>query len=838
MKKINRLISLFLILTLLAIATSLYLLAQTDNKAYQSKVDLISRINEQASQLSLAIFLLVEEGNINYDRITQLKQHLIKLTEQLKADTQSDINLSQSTLKLTNLVEDVKSQHAIYRNSLLFFPKGLQLVHQLLTNEPQPPAQLSRQLNTLEQKVFLFNISSDTINQFDLLQSIKKIENNPAILNLNTLTKHHLDQLLQHVLVIVNYRQQLNELYASILESTIHKQSRTLLDAHNKSFQASLNKAANIRLGFYLAALLLIISIILTLRSLKIASTKLSKNERTLSLAATVFEHSPDGILFSNADNKIIQINHAFTELTGYSIEDVIGKDPGMLSSGNQSNEFYQTMWQKIHTQGKWSGEIYNRRKNGEIYPERITIIAIKNDQNKLTHYISIFNDLSQAKKAEQHIHFLAHYDPLTHLPNRTLFTERLKQAILKSKRSRKSIALLFIDLDRFKEINDSFGHKAGDELLIQVAHDIKSCTRESDNAARFGGDEFIITLEELTHEELIVSTPIVAAKILKALAHKYTLKLTHAYIGASIGIAIYPEDALTADTLLQSADMAMYHAKELGKNNYQYYSSQLNEKAKRRAYIERELRQALNRKQLLLYYQPQYNIISKKIEGFEALLRWKHPDLGLIHPHEFIPIAEESELIITIGLWVLQTAVKQLLVWQQSFNPKLLMAINVSVKQLENNKLSQSVENLLEITQLSPEYLELEVTENLSVDDNSVTLTNLHKLDKLGVQISMDDFGTGYSNMSYLKKFPLGRIKIDRSFITNIPQDNNDSAIACAIIAMAQSFNFKVIAEGIETKQQEEFLLKNGCSTGQGYLFSKPLSSEDATIFLLDKSE
>ncbi len=833
MKKINRILPLFLILALFVIATGLFSLSQIDIKAYQNKNYLIRHINEQASQLSLAIFLVVEGENTNYDQVTRHQLDLINLTEQLDLDTQSRITLHQSTMNLTDEVEHLKSLHAIYRNSLLFFPKATQQIHQLITGQPQ----LASQLRTLENKILLFNISSDTINQSELLSSITSIENNTAIAKLNDQTRHHLALLLQHVLVIVDYQQQLNILYASILGSPVSKQSHTLLEAYSKDFQKSLNKAATIRRGFYLATLFLIITVILVLSRLRIALSKLNKNSRILSLAATVFEHSPEGIVLSNADNKIIQINDAFTELTGYKIDDVLGKNPSMLSAGNQSNEFYQTMWQKINTQGKWSGEIYNRRKNGEVCPERITIIAIKNDQNQLTHYIAIFNDLSQQKKAEQHIHFLAHYDPLTHLANRTLFTERLKQAILKSKRRRKSIALLFIDLDRFKEINDSFGHKAGDQLLIQVANDIKGCIRDSDNAARLGGDEFLITLEELSHDELMVSAPIVASKVLTALSHKYTLEMTHAYIGASIGIAIYPEDALTADTLLQAADMAMYHAKGQGKNNFQFYSSQLNEKAKRRACIEGELRQALTRKQLLIHYQPQYNIITQKIEGFEALLRWQHPDLGLIQPEEFIPIAEESGLIIEIGLWVLQMAVKQQLVWQQSFNPELLMAINVSVKQLESDKLSQFVQRLLEYTKLSPECLELEVTENISVDDDSVTLTNLHKLDQLGVQISLDDFGTGYSNMSHLKRLPLGRIKIDRCFISDIPQDSNDAAIARAIIAMAQSFNFNVIAEGIETKEQEEFLLENGCHSGQGFLFSEPLSSERATILLLDNS-
>ena len=813
MNRIIKALPLLFMLAMLILASSLYSLSQVGHKAYQNKTALVRNINEQASQLSLAVFLVAEGVNTDYDHITLIKQRLITFTKQLKLTTPASAALHRSILNLMNQVEQVKSLHAIYRNSLLFFPKATSQLHQLL-NKKNQTAEIINPLNALEHKLLSFNISPDTINHSELLQSINTIENTLVTFNLNAETKLHFDLLLKHVKLIIDYQQQLKNLYAGILNSAIADQSQNLLLIYNTDFQVSLKKSATIRKGFYIATLFLISSVILVLIRLKSILTKLHRNERTLSLAATVFEHSPEGIVLSDADNKILQINTAFSKLTGYTTEDVIGQNPSILRSGKQSDEFYRDMWQTLHAQGKWSGELYNRRKNGQVYPERLTIIAIKNNQNKLTHHIAIFNDLSQQKKAEQHIHFLAHYDPLTQLANRSLFTERLQQAILKSQRSHKSIALLFIDLDRFKEVNDSYGHKAGDQLLIQVANDIKACIRDSDNAARLGGDEFIITLEDLSHDELIVSTRIVASKILTALAHRYRLEMAHAYIGASIGIAIYPEDALTADTLLQCADMAMYHAKEQGKNNYQFYSSKLNEKAKRRTYLEQELRLALKRNQLFLHYQPQYNILSKKIESFEALVRWQHPELGLLPPNEFITIAEDIGIIIKIGLWVLQTAVRQLTIWQKSFNPQLSMAVNISVKQLENDNLSKSVQSLLELTQLPPETLELEVTENILIDDDSVTLANLHKLYQLGVQISMDDFGTGYSNMSYLKKLPIQRIKIDRCFISNIPQDNNDATIAQAIIAMAKSFDFKVIAEGIETKEQEEFLLKNGCYT------------------------
>lgn len=837
MNRVKKALPLFFILAMLILATSLYSLSQIDIKTYQKNTDLIRNINEQASLLKEAIILVAEGDSADYDHVTHVKHSLVELTQKLALDKYESIVLNRSISDLFTKIEYIKRYHATYQNSLLFFPEATRQIHALLKHK-QPGTDLSDLLIALEHNILLFIISPDFLYQSRLQQSIQSIKNHSGTVDLESEIKLQLDLLLKHVEIIITHRQKLNGLFSNTLNSPIAQQTHALLMRYTVAFEASLSKAASIKQAFYISTLFLIISVILVLARLKNTLSSLHKKERSLRLAAKVFENSPEGIVLSDANNKIIQVNAAFTQMTGYTETDVIGKNPSLLSSGQQNSDFYTNMWQIIHSQGQWSGEIINRRKNGETYPEHLSIISIKDDKDRLTHHIGIFSDLSDKKKTEQHIHFLAHYDPLTHLANRTLFTERLQRAILKSQRSKKSIALLFIDLDRFKEINDSFGHKAGDQLLIQVANDIKKCIRETDNAARLGGDEFIITLEELTHKELTLTAPAVAEKILSALTREYSLELNHAYIGASIGIAIYPEDALTADSLLQSADMAMYHAKELGKNNYQFYSNKLNEKAKRRAYIERELRQALTRKQLFLHYQPQYNITSKNIESLEALIRWQHPELGLVSPEDFISIAEESGLIIEIGRWVLETAIDQLLLWQKNINPQLSIAVNVSVKQLESDTFFQFIQTTLIHSKLPPASLEIEITENIFVDDDSITLITLRQLNDYGVQLSMDDFGTGYSNMSYLKKLPIGRIKIDRCFISDIPQDSNDEAIARAIISIAQHFNFNTIAEGVETKEQETFLLTNGCFTGQGFLFSKPLSAEAATQLLIENQK
>lgn len=555
--------------------------------------------------------------------------------------------------------------------------------------------------------------------------------------------------------------------------------------------------------------------------------------EQETQLAAQVFEHSLEGILISDANNQILQVNRAFTELTGYSESEVLGKNPNLLNSGMQDKSFYQKMWQDIDELGLWRGEVYNRRKDGDVYPEILTIIAVKNDADKITHYIAIFTDITEKKAAEQNINFLAHYDALTQLPNRIFFYERVEHAINHAHRADCSVAIFFLDLDRFKPINDSLGHDAGDDLLKQVADDIKYCIREIDTVARIGGDEFTIVLEGIEKHDVYKDCPIVAEKIIRHLSREYHVKGTQVFIGVSIGISIYPGDGKTIDVLIQCADMAMYHAKDKGRNNFQFYSEQLNDVVQKRSQLEADLRTALKKHQFFLQYQPQYKLSNQQLEGFEALIRWQHPQKGLMSPDEFISIAEESGLILEIGNWVLKTACHQLVIWQKKSGLPLRIAINVSVKQLEREGFVETVQGVLEETGLTPDSLELEVTESIFLEEGSITQQLLNQLDMLGVQLSMDDFGTGYSNMSYLKKLPIDRIKIDRCFVSDIPHNASDVSIVCAIIDIARNFDIKVIAEGIEYQEQADYLLSKGCDEGQGYLFYKPLSVENAEKLL-----
>ena len=464
-------------------------------------------------------------------------------------------------------------------------------------------------------------------------------------------------------------------------------------------------------------------------------------------------------------------------------------------------------------------------RKNKEIYPEWLTITVVKNKAHDITHHIAIFNDITEKKKAEQDIHFLAHFDSLTRLPNRVLFNERMDHAIQQAKRSGRCIAVMFLDLDRFKSVNDSLGHEAGDELLIKVAEDLSRCIRDADTLARIGGDEFTVLLEAVDKDTVYKNCPIVAEKIIQKLSSSYHIKKTQVFIGVSIGIAIYPNDGESIAVLTQHADMAMYHAKDEGRNNFQFYSEQLNDVVQKRLTLEADLRIAIEQQQFFIHYQPQYNLLSKQLQGFEALIRWQHPRLGVLASGEFIPVAEETGLIIDIGKWVLETACHQLTLWQIMTPLALRMAVNISLKQLENEDFVSCVNAVLDTYNIQPKTLELEVTESMFLEDGSTTLAILKQLDQLGVKLSIDDFGTGYSNMSYLKKLPIDRIKIDRCFINDIPHDENDAAIVRIIIDIAKIFGIKVIAEGIETREQEAYLVEKGCDEGQGFLFNKPLS-------------
>jgi len=547
--------------------------------------------------------------------------------------------------------------------------------------------------------------------------------------------------------------------------------------------------------------------------------TERHHSEAQLRLAAKVFECTAEGVMITDTQRLIVAVNPAFSAITGYSPAEVIGRPPRVISSGRHGAEFYDAMAEALTRDDAWQGEVWNRRKNGEIYPEWLTINAARDSQGRLTHYVGVFTDISQVKQSEEKLDYLAHHDPLTGLPNRLLLNDRLAHCIERSQRSGEVLALLFIDLDNFKHVNDSLGHQVGDELLVAVADLVSGHLRAADTLARLGGDEFVLLIENVVDPGEVAR---VAEKMLDLLREPRLMAGHSLYVTASIGISLYPADGASAAELLQHADSAMYRAKKMGRNGYQFYTQDLTEQAVARLGIESRLREAVDKAQLLVHYQPQVRLPDGKLLGVEALMRWDCPGYGMVPPDLFIPVAEDCGMIQAMGEWVLREACGQLVEWQRRGVEVPCVAVNVSVKQMLHGNFAALVARVLADTGLPPAALELEITESVIADTSSLDV--IQALATLGVKLSIDDFGTGYSSLSYLKRLPIHKLKIDKAFIRDIPGDANDTAIVRAVISLADSLGLETIAEGVEQSVQIEFLLAHGCAQAQGFHFSRPV--------------
>lgn len=555
------------------------------------------------------------------------------------------------------------------------------------------------------------------------------------------------------------------------------------------------------------------------------------QNEQSLRLAAAVFDSSREAIIITAPDGRILRVNPAFTTVTGYRPEEVIGQNPRILASGRQSTAFYQNLWRTLLDSGQWQGEIWNRRKNGELYPEWLSISSIRDPAGKIEYFVAIFTDITERKRAEDKIIHQAYHDALTNLPNRVLFKDRLEQALTFAHRLRhKKVALLFIDLDRFKLVNDSLGHDAGDQLLRLVAWRLRENVRQSDTVARLGGDEFTILLPDADHVEEAMA---VADKVLTALKRPFDLAGREIFVTVSIGISLYPDDGADAETLMKNADTAMYHAKEHGRAGFQVYTNALSLRSMRRLELGTQLHKALENHQLVLHYQPQFDLAQGRMRGVEALIRWQHPELGMISPAEFIPIAEETGLIIPIGSWVLETACRQAHAWKEAGLPSLVMSVNLSVRQFFREEVVSLVSQAIKNHCLKADILELEITESVAMEDAQYTIDILTQLAALGVRLAIDDFGTGYSSLNQLKKMPVNILKIDRSFVREVASSPDDAAIVDSVITMAHRLGLQVIAEGMETQTQLAYLKARQCDFGQGYLFSRPLPANELEMLL-----
>ncbi len=558
------------------------------------------------------------------------------------------------------------------------------------------------------------------------------------------------------------------------------------------------------------------------------------RTENELRLAASVFDSSTEGIMITDARTNILRVNQAFTLITGYAAEEVIGKAPNIMRSHLHDDSFFARMWRDIQTRGFWRGEIWNRRKDGEVFAAWQTITSIADEDGQVSQYISVFSDITEKKRAEERIHHLAQFDVLTDLPNRFLLNDRCEHAIRRARREQTKLAVLFLDLDRFKHINDSLGHPVGDALLRAVAVRLKELVRDEDTVARLGGDEFVILLEDLVRSE---DAALIADKSILLFKQPFRLEDQELHITTSIGVSVYPDDGEDVAGLIRNADAAMYRAKESGRNTFTFYTTEMTQSAIQRVALENDLRKAVTQETLSVVYQPQIDITNQRVVGAEALVRWKHPERGMIPPLDFIPIAEDSGLIRQLGMQVLHKACKQFLAWRADGIELDRVAVNVSGKQMQNLDFVKDVRQVLGETGVEAHHLELEITESSLIEIGPNVIQILEELRSYGVSLAIDDFGTGYSSLGYLKLLPFDKLKIDRSFVMDIPRDKNDEAIVKAVLSLGESLQLDVIAEGVETDAQQSFLHEHGCRLVQGYLFSRPLDPGEFSKYIRDYS-
>jgi diguanylate cyclase (GGDEF)-like protein/PAS domain S-box-containing protein len=766
----------------------------------------------------------------NYDGVVAIMNRMTKLSAALAQHHQRgslpdtpgirlELSAVRQQLELkADALEEFKSHNALIKNSLIYLPRT---VNDVLVELPYTDQYGHEQFELLLRYALLMVINQDDRTRDILKEAIGLIER--VIPGLSDRARAPALLSLKHTNVIVENEEGMSSLlerFGSHAASHIGSGLEQLYQDHYNERQIS---ATRYRGLLFLAAILMLGYAIH-------AYYRMREEEQQLRIAATAFE-TQEGILITGLDHRIIRVNSAFTRLTGYSAEEAVGRTPDLLKSGLHDDEFYPSMWDDIARDKFWQGEIRSRRKNGDIYLAWLTTTAVvADDDNHVTHYVSVFSDITLRKQAEEQIHQLAFYDPLTKLPNRRLLVDRLRHAMTAGTRKLDHGAILFIDLDNFKILNDTKGHAVGDMLLVETARRLQDCVRGGDSVARLGGDEFIVMLEGLgvETEQAAAQARAVAEKIRNSLGQSYRLGEIVHHSSCSIGISLFRDHEITVDDLLKRSDTAMYEAKASGRNALRFFDPSMQAALEDRSSLEVDLRYALSQQQFALFYQIQVNSDNQPI-GAEVLLRWIHPLRGVVAPGEFISLAEDTGLILPIGLWVLEMACAQLKIWEA--NPlvcELQLSINVSARQFHQPDFVAQVREVLVKTGAAPNRLKIELTESVVLDNINETIAKMHDLKQLGVRFSMDDFGTGYSSLSYLTQLPLDQLKIDRSFVRNIGTKSTDAVIVQTIIGMGNSLEMEVIAEGVETEAQLAFLIDAGCVAYQGYLFSKPVALEE----------
>lgn len=748
-------------------------------------------------------------------------------------------------------VDTFKRVNSITRNSMDILPllksnlenepipiawrdRADELLHGALTHThklaPEELVRLNRRLLELkEDLVEKQRARSEDSDELDLLVRHVQDRKDDAV-----------EDLLLHIQTIFENKPELDQVTLSIMAYSAAELTEEITTIYSAAYGQAQRWARLYRIALYVLGLLLagVLGMIFlrlqrTTRALEYAHDDLRERyealqraQSELALFGRLFSNAREGMMITDAEQRIIAVNASFVAITGYDNEQILGLTPSVLSSGKQDEAFYRDFWEVLNREGRWQGEIWNRRQSGEAYPEWLSVTVVRNEMGDVVNYVGIFSDISERKRAEARIHHLAHYDALTNLPNRALLQDRLEQAVLQSRRKNKQAAVLFLDLDRFKPVNDSLGQDVGDELLIQVADRLQRTVREVDTVARYGGDEFVVVSQDIEQAQ---GAAMIARKLLTALNEPYALGSHELTVTASIGVAVYPEDGDTAATLLRNADVAMYGAKT-GHSGVQFYSKEMNTNSVGELLLQNQLRGAIDRHELLLYYQPKVDAATGKLVGAEALLRWEHPEFGLLSPARFVPAAEESGLIVPIGEWVLRTACRQLRQWLDAGIEPVPVAVNLSAQQLMLDGLADFVGGVLMDTLLPPCLLQLELTETMLMRNAAHAARVLDRLRDMGVGVSIDDFGSGYSSLSYLKTFAVDLLKIDRSFVQDIGTGEGQGKLAAAIVALAHSMDLKVLAEGVETQEQHEFLVRHGCDQIQGFLFGYPEPTEAFT--------